>query len=114
MWVQSLPIPSMAKDQSNQRVRVKTLTIFHITELIWWAVMLVQFLWNCLKQFSNVGHAEVHITNISAQITLALVLLLVHTRRRRKKKNFKRINCSFVSPIWAIEAGSGRHWALIG
>ena len=56
---------------------------------MWWVVMLAQFLCNWVKQLSNVGFVEVHISNISAQITL--VLLLAHTRRRKieTKKFFK-------------------------
>ena len=75
-------------------------------------VMLAQFLWNWVKQSSNVGPEKVHITNFSA--STVLVLLLVHIKRRKKnQKNFKRLTNSSVSPIWAIKAGAGVFLALI-
>ena len=56
----------MGKARKNLKIRVKTLATSHITELMWWVVMLAQILWNWVKQFSNVEPAEVYITNISA------------------------------------------------
>ena len=84
VWVQSLPIPGMGKDRRNLRVRVKTLSTSHITVLMWQVVILAQFLWNWVKQLSNIGPAEVHIININALTTL--VLLLAHARRKIKTK----------------------------
>ena len=74
--------------------------------------MLAQFLWNWVKLCLIVGPEEVYIIN-----AIALHWFFFrHAPEEEsiKPKNFKRLIRSSISPIWAIRAGSGGIWALIG
>ena len=87
--VQSLPMQSIGKDW---RIRVRTLTTSHITAMMWWEVMLAQFLWNWVKLPLNIGPVEVHTINISPLTTP--VLLLACTRKKKIPKSFKSFKVS--------------------